>query len=67
MAGDGAARAWEAVYTSLMPAICRIFFGVEADTMPAPFGAGMRRRHTLPPLPVILVGTVCGLPILFPQ
>ena len=50
-----------------MPAICSTFLGVRAATMPAPRGAGMRRIVTEPHFPVILVGTVCTFPILFPQ
>jgi hypothetical protein len=36
-------------------------------TIPEPLGPGISLTLTDPPLPVTLHGTVCGLPILFPQ
>ena len=56
---------WEKI--SATPAYPKIFFVGGAPTIPVPLGAGMNRSLTEPHFPVILVGMVCGLPILFPQ
>merc|ERR1712051_1050700 len=55
------------VLQSSIPAICKSFLGTGADTIPVPLGAGMSLTQMEPHLPVTLVGTVWGLPILFPQ
>merc|ERR1712051_471684 len=55
------------VLQSSIPAICKSFLGTGADTIPVPLGAGMSLTQMEPHLPVTLVGTVWGLPILLPQ
>jgi len=57
----------EEVKTSWIPAMVRTFLGVLAATIPVPLGAGTNLTDTDPHFPVILVGTVWGSPILFPQ
>merc|ERR1719360_220304 len=60
-------RTLDEVKQSSIPAICSSFLGTGAETRPVPRGAGIKHTQMEPHLPVTLVGTVWGRPILLPQ